>query len=47
MMYPLPIDWFALALCAMLVLPWLLGGVLVVKDMKERYDRRRSLESRK
>lgn len=46
-MYPNLIDWLMLALCALLVLPWLLGGLLVIKDMKERYDRRRSVESRK
>lgn len=41
MMYPLLSDWIALFVCAALVLPWLLGGVLVLKDMKERYERRR------
>ena len=40
MMYPTLIDWLMLALCAVLVLPWLLGGLLVIKDMKEKYDRR-------
>ena len=47
MIYPMFADWLMLFLCALLVLPWLLGGLLVIKDMKERYDRRRSLESRK
>ena len=47
MMYPTLVDWLMLFLCALMVLPWLLGGLLVLKDLKERYDRRRSLESRK
>lgn len=46
MMYPLSIDWIALALCALLVLPWLLGGLLVLKDLKEKYDRRRNTRDR-
>ena len=40
MMYPTLMDWFMLALCAVLVLPWLLGGLLVIKDWRERRERR-------
>lgn len=40
-------EWMMFVICMILVLPWLLGGLLVIKDMKARYDRRRSLESRK
>lgn len=49
-MYPLLIDWIMLALCAILVLPWLLGGLLVLRDLKDalrrRYDRRRNTSHR-
>lgn len=47
MMYPTLMDWLMLFLCAIFVLPWLLGGLLVIKDMKARYDRRRNSEDRK
>ena len=40
-MYPAWVDWLMLFLCALFVLPWLLGGLLVLKDFKERRDRRR------
>lgn len=40
-MYPMFADWLMLLLCALLVLPWLLGGLLVIKDMKERHERRK------
>lgn len=39
-MYPLLIDWIMLTLCALLVLPWLLGGLLVIKDLKRKLKRR-------
>ena len=39
-MYPTLVDWLMLMFCALLVLPWLLGGLLVLKDLKEKYDRR-------
>lgn len=45
-MYPTLIDWIMLALCAVLVLPWLLGGLLVLKDLKEKYDRRTDTSDR-
>jgi hypothetical protein len=38
-MYPTWADWLMLFLCAILVLPWLLGGLLVIKDYKERRKR--------
>lgn len=41
MMYPTFVDWIMLFFCAILVLPWLLGGLLVLKDLKERYERRK------
>lgn len=44
MLYPLTIDWIALALCALLVLPWLLGAVLVVHDLKHKLNRRKQHE---
>ena len=39
MMYPTLGDWLMLLLCALLALPWLLGGLLVIKDYKERRKR--------
>ena len=45
-MYPAWVDWLMLALCAVLVLPWLLGGLLVLKDFKEKYDRRTNTSDR-
>lgn len=45
-MYPTLMDWFMLALCAVLVLPWLIGGLLVLKDLKEKYDRRTDIDDR-
>lgn len=38
-MYPLLVDWLMLFFCAVLALPWLLGGLLVIKDYKERRKR--------
>lgn len=46
-MYPMLGDWILLLLCAVLVLPWLIGGLLVIQDMKARYERRRNSQSRK
>lgn len=36
MSYMLIVDWIMLFVCMTLVLPWLIGGLLVIKDMKER-----------
>lgn len=43
-MYPTLIDWLMLFLCAVLVLPWLLGGLLVLKDLKHKLNRRKQHE---
>jgi hypothetical protein len=39
MMYPTWADWLMLFLCAIFVLPWLLGGLLVIQDIKRRRKR--------
>lgn len=33
-------EWLMLFICMLLVLPWLLGGLLVLMDLKEKFDRR-------
>jgi hypothetical protein len=38
-MYPLLADWLMLFFCALLVLPWILGGLLVIQDIKRRRKR--------
>ena len=45
-MYPTWVDWLMLMFCALLVLPWLIGGLLVLKDLKEKYDRRTDIDDR-
>lgn len=44
-MYPTWVDWLMLVFCAILVLPWLLGGLLVINDMREKYERRKREKS--
>ena len=43
-MYPTWVDWLMLVFCAILVLPWLLGGLLVIKDIKAKLERKRNHE---
>jgi hypothetical protein len=33
-------EWLMLFFCMCLVLPWLIGGLLVIKDLRERYKRK-------
>ena len=40
MMYPMIADWLMLFLCAILVLPWLIGALLVINDFKQRRKNR-------
>lgn len=34
-------EWLMLGICALLVLPWLLGALLVINDLKQRLNRRK------
>lgn len=40
MMYPTLADWLMLFLCALFVLPWLLGALLVLKDLRRKWEKK-------
>ena len=47
MMYPTLGDWLMLLLCALLALPWLLGGLLVIQDIKRKAKRSKKHDPRR